>query len=217
MTTKPPVAALPTDTARRSTTNGLRWPLRGALLVAVLSVLALAAAPTALAATTIASSGTLGPIYGIGGTVCNPYLSGSGYNKYRIEIGSPLVGETPQVSAPGTSTVGGGQMIKWQPWLEKYVSGRWVTVWTGRWYERNYWGGTSTTFGDPLVDVRYLGSYSGSGYYRSGGTLWWVADSSHAGGWIQYRHSTHNYFINGYADSGSTYATPVDTPYCHAG
>jgi hypothetical protein len=190
-----------------------RLGLVGVLAGAVVC-LTLFAAP-AQAATALGAAGSHGAVYGFGGTVCNPFLS-SGFARRYIEIGSPLVGETNTVTNPGISVVGGGQTIRWQPWLEKWVGGRWVTVWVGGWYGRLGFQSTSN-FGDPFIDVYQLGANSGAGNYRTGGTIQWVADSSHAGGWVQYRHSAGNYFKDGYANLGGASATPLTTEYCWAG
>ena len=206
-----PVLAAQTGSAGVRPSRSMRCAVLVLTLLATVVVLALPAS----AATLVGHSGTTGRIYGLGGTACNPFVSG-GFAARYVEIGSPLVEETPQVVPAGTSIVGGTQKIFWQPWLEKYVSGRWVRVWTGDWYSRNSYSNV-TTFADPFVDTASLGAYSGGGYYRSGGAIAWLADYSHAGGWYAYQHSAGNYFKDGWANWQGAHATPVATPYCYAG
>lgn len=187
------------------------------LLAAVLSFMLVCGvvAPGAGAVTVIDRSGTLGPIYGWGGTVCNPFRSGGFASRY-IEIGSPLVSESAPTYNPDVHVIGGGQAMRWQPWLEKYVGDRWVVVWVGPWYSPISYQYV-TSFGDPMLDVYSLGSHAGRGYFRTGGTVIWVGDSQRASGGVRYRHTAGNYFKDGYADRGGAYATPVQTGYCWAG
>lgn len=172
-------------------------------------------APRAEAVTFINRVGVIGPVYGWGGTVCNPFRSGGFASRY-IEIGSPMVSESAPVYNPNVSVIGGSQAIRWQPFLEKYVGNRWVLVWTGQ-----YSGPVSlqyvTTFSDPMVDVYRLAKYAGKGYFRTGGTVHWVDDSLRAPGLVRYRHTAGNYFKNGYAHQGGAKATKLTTPYCWAG
>jgi hypothetical protein len=177
---------------------------------------AVSAAPAADAAVAIGASGTIGYVHGIGATVCNPFVSG-GFARRYVEIGSPLVEDTNPVYRPDVAVIGGGQDVYWQGWLQKYVGHRWVTVWASSWIRDNGTYGALNNFGSAFVnvytDVRR--GYRGAGYYRSGGTLWWQADGSHPGGWVQYRHTRGNYFVDGYAHQAGAGATPISTPWCH--
>ncbi len=170
-------------------------------------------ASPANAAVLVGTGGTRGPVLSYGGTICNPFIS-SGFARNLVDVGAPWVSDTPAYVPPNTSVIGGYQRILWQPWLEKFVNGAWVTVWIGSWMERNSQSGH---FGTVFVDVRYLSRYPGPGNFRSGATVQWVADSSHAGGWIQYRHGYGDYFKDAWANFYVAKSTPVNTAYCYAG
>jgi hypothetical protein len=197
------------------TARGLsRSLVRVVTLTVALAVFTLTPA-VANAVSLVETSGTLGKVYGWGGTVCDPFRSGGFASRY-VEIGSPLVSESDGVYDPSVSVIGGGQSMRWQPWLEKWVDGRWRIVWVGGWESPSSYSAV-TGFDDPMVNVYRLGRFPGRGYFRSGGTVLWLPDANHQGGAIRYRHSAGNYFTRGYADQGGASATALSRGYCWAG
>jgi hypothetical protein len=186
---------------------------------AAVTLLLGSAVPAGAAVITNGGGQEVGSFRNYGSAVCNPWLSGGFANRY-IEISSPLVTETSWYMFAGVSTVGGSQAVYWRPFLQKYIGGYWQTVW----YQKDWSppqgisnSGGYMYFGERLVDVWSLSQAArGPGYYRAGGQVWWLADGNHLGGWREYRLTAGEYFIDGWANFGGPYATPVTTAYCYA-
>lgn len=183
----------------------------------------LVGAPAANAAVLLQTGGTeLGPVYGYGSLTCNP-LRASSIARHYVQVTAPTVSATRTWSATGTVMVGGygdGQTMLYRPQLEKYSAGGWRAVWVSpTWFKRDP---VDQEFHVGWVDVNalYDGSgqfVGGAGYYRLSGTVWWLANESHHGGWLNYRLTAGEYNAGEWGGGYEFHSTKLSTPYCWAG
>lgn len=201
----------------------MSWPRRS--LIAVGLGLALAVVPLSAASAYVVTgySGTeTGHVYNYGGMICKPVAAGGQAYNSRIEITGPQVSETTFYENPGWSTVGGGQDIRWYPYLEKWQPSTrtWQRVWAPGYYpaDNNHgyyyfpllWVDVNTLY----AGGRFVG---GAGYYRLEGVLGWISDAHHYGGALSYRLTVGEYFVNTWNGGLGSGSTALTTDNCWAG